>query len=96
MSIFAELQQAIIDGKAPLAKELTDRGLKEGIKPHEFFPAAIIPAMDEVGRRMRDCEFFIPEVLIAARAAEAPRTSSGRCSRARKLSSPRAQWSSGR
>ena len=25
--------------------------------------------MDEVGRRMRECEFFIPEVLIAARAA---------------------------
>src|SRR5271157_1328761 len=69
MSIFEELQQAIIDGKAPLAKELTERGLKEGIKPHEFFPKAIIPAMDEVGRRMSDCEFFIPEVLIAARAA---------------------------
>src|SRR5208283_4772989 len=69
MSIFAELQQAIIDGKAPVAKELTERGLKEGIKPHEFFAKAIIPAMDEVGRRMRDCEFFIPEVLIAARAA---------------------------
>jgi len=28
--------------------------------------------MDEVGRRMRDCEFFIPEVLIAARAARGP------------------------
>jgi len=69
MSIFEELQEAIIDGKAALAKELTGRGLKEGIKPHEFFPNAIIPAMDEVGRRMRDCEFFIPEVLIAARAA---------------------------
>jgi 5-methyltetrahydrofolate--homocysteine methyltransferase len=27
--------------------------------------------MDEVGRRMRECEFFIPEVLIAARAARA-------------------------
>src|SRR5208283_6143698 len=36
-----------------------------------FFPKAIIPAMDEVGRRMRECEFFIPEVLIAARAARA-------------------------
>ena len=69
MSIFEELKQAIIDGKAPVAKELTERGLKEGLKPHEFFPKAIIPAMDEVGRRMRDCEFFIPEVLIAARAA---------------------------
>jgi 5-methyltetrahydrofolate--homocysteine methyltransferase len=69
MSIFADLQQAIIDGKAPAAKELTERGLKEGIRPAAFFPQAIIPAMDEVGRRMRDCEYFIPEVLIAARAA---------------------------
>ncbi|MBZ5671387.1 MAG: corrinoid protein, partial [Acidobacteriia bacterium] len=66
---FEELQQAIIDGKAPVAKELTERMLKEGVRPAEFFPKAIIPAMDEVGRRMRECEFFIPEVLIAARAA---------------------------
>ena len=38
MSIFAELQQAIIDGKAPVAKELTDRGLKEGISPMNSSP----------------------------------------------------------
>lgn len=71
MKIFEDLQQAIIDGKAPLAKELTEKGLQEGAKPADFFPKAIIPAMDEVGRRMRECEFFIPEVLIAARAARA-------------------------
>ncbi|MGA3325184.1 MAG: corrinoid protein [Terriglobia bacterium] len=71
MSIFEDLQQAIIDGKALVAKEITEKGLKEGVKPSEFFPKALIPAMDEVGRRMRDCEFFIPEVLIAARAARA-------------------------
>jgi 5-methyltetrahydrofolate--homocysteine methyltransferase len=69
MTLFEELQQAIIDGKAPVGKELTDKMLKEGVRPAEFFPNAIIPAMDEVGRRMRECEFFIPEVLIAARAA---------------------------
>jgi 5-methyltetrahydrofolate--homocysteine methyltransferase len=69
MTPFEELQQAIIDGKAPVAKALTDKMLKEGVRPAEFFPNAIIPAMDEVGRRMRECEFFIPEVLIAARAA---------------------------
>jgi 5-methyltetrahydrofolate--homocysteine methyltransferase len=69
MTPFEELQQAIIDGKAPVAKELTEKMLKEGVRPAEFFPNAIIPAMDEVGRRMRECEFFIPEVLIAARAA---------------------------
>jgi 5-methyltetrahydrofolate--homocysteine methyltransferase len=71
MSIFEELQQAIIDGKAPVAKQLTEKALSEGVKPAQFFPNAIIPAMDEVGRRMRECEFFIPEVLIAARAARA-------------------------
>jgi len=71
MSIFDELQQAVIDGKAPVAKEVTERALAEGIRPAELFPKAIVPAMNEVGRRMRDCEFFIPEVLIAARAARA-------------------------
>jgi 5-methyltetrahydrofolate--homocysteine methyltransferase len=71
MAQLDELKQAIIDGKAPLSKELTEKLLKEGVRPGEFFPKAIIPAMDEVGRRMRDCEFFIPEVLIAARAARA-------------------------
>ena len=71
MTQFEELQQAIIDGKAPVSKALTEKMLKEGVRPGEFFPKAIIPAMDEVGRRMRECEFFIPEVLIAARAARA-------------------------
>jgi len=71
MSIFDDLQQAIIDGNSPLAKDLTEKGLSEGLRPAEFFPKAIIPSMNEVGRRMRECEFFIPEVLIAARAARA-------------------------
>jgi 5-methyltetrahydrofolate--homocysteine methyltransferase len=69
MTIFEELQQAIINGNAPAARDLTQKGLKEALRPRDFFPQAIIPAMDEVGRRMRECEFFIPEVLIAARAA---------------------------
>ena len=71
MALFEEMQQAIIDGKAPLAKELTEKALRDGIKPADIFPSVIIPAMNEVGRRMRDCEFFIPEVLIAARASRA-------------------------
>ncbi|MGE5325887.1 MAG: B12-binding domain-containing protein [Deltaproteobacteria bacterium] len=69
MSTLDELKEAIINGDAPGAKRVAEKGLSEGIKPGEFFPAAIIPAMDEVGRRMRESEFFIPEVLIAARAA---------------------------
>lgn len=69
MSTLDELKEVIINGDAPVAKRLAEKGLSEGIKPGDFFPGAIIPAMNEVGRRMRECEFFIPEVLIAARAA---------------------------
>jgi 5-methyltetrahydrofolate--homocysteine methyltransferase len=71
MTLFEEMRQAIIDGKAPVAKELTEKALIKGIKPADIFPKVIVPAMDEVGHRMRNCEFFIPEVLIAARAARA-------------------------
>lgn len=71
MGTLDELKEAIINGNAPAAKKLTDRALGQGARPGDFFQGAIIPAMDEVGRRMRECEFFIPEVLIAARAARA-------------------------
>jgi 5-methyltetrahydrofolate--homocysteine methyltransferase len=69
MTLFEDMRQAIIDGKAPVAKELTQKALSKGIKPADIFPKVIVPAMEEVGHRMRNCEFFIPEVLIAARAA---------------------------
>ncbi len=69
MATLEQLQEAIINGQEPAAKDLAQHLLDEGIKPSDLFPQAIVPAMDEVGRRMRDCEFFIPEVLIAARAA---------------------------
>jgi 5-methyltetrahydrofolate--homocysteine methyltransferase len=71
MATLDELKEAIINGNAPTAKALTQKALNGGTRPGDFFQGAIIPAMDEVGRRMRECEFFIPEVLIAARAARA-------------------------
>lgn len=71
MSLFEEMRQAIISGKAQVVKELTGKALLEGVRPADVFPEVIVPAMNEVGRRMRDCEFFIPEVLIAARASRA-------------------------
>ena len=69
MDLYEELQQAIINGRGAQAKELTNRGLAEGTKAADFFPNVIVPAMNEVGRRMNTCEFYLPEVLIAARTA---------------------------
>ena len=69
MSILEERKEAITNSDSSAAKQLTEKGLGEGIKPADFFPGAIIPAMDEVGGQMGECGFFISKVLIAARAA---------------------------
>jgi len=57
-------------GKAPPVKELTNTGLAAGLTPDEMLWKALIPALEEVGRRFEIGEFFVPEMLIAARAMQ--------------------------
>ena len=62
------LYDAIVDGNAGKAKSLTQAALAEGVDPQEILNKYMIPAMDEVGRRFETNEYFVPELLIAARA----------------------------
>ncbi len=70
MSDYADLYQAILEGNAKKAKEVTERALAEGADPLELLDRYMIPAMDEVGRRFDCQEYFVPELLIAGRAME--------------------------
>ncbi len=63
-----ELKQAVIDGQAAKAKQLTEAALAAGERPEVIFPAALFPAMEEVGKRLQAGDYFIPEVLMAAKA----------------------------
>ncbi len=63
-----EIKQAVIDGNARAAHDLTSKALQQNTAPQEIFRGALVPAMDEVGRRMQALEYFIPEVLLSARA----------------------------
>ena len=67
-SILGELSQAVVVGDATVVKESTEKALAQGIVPDKIFREALIPGMDEVGRRMEAEEYFIPEVLLSARA----------------------------
>ena len=60
----------VIVGNAPKVKELVQGAVDEGADPKEVLQQALIPAMGEVGRRMKAQEFYVPEVLIAARAMQ--------------------------
>jgi corrinoid protein of di/trimethylamine methyltransferase len=70
-SLIAVLRQAVIDGQAPAAAAATERALTAGVPPRRLVDEALIPAMDEAGRLFECGEFFVPELLVAARALKA-------------------------
>ena len=62
------LYEGVVAGNAKKVKELTEQALAEGEPPEKVLTGALIPAMSEVGRRMKEGEYYVPEVLISARA----------------------------
>jgi 5-methyltetrahydrofolate--homocysteine methyltransferase len=71
MEDLKQLYDAILVGNAKLARETTEKALAANVDPQELVQKYMIPAMDEVGRRYEANEYFVPELLIAARAMKA-------------------------
>jgi len=65
-----EIYQNVIDGQAPAVEAGVKAALAEGIAADEILKKALIAAMDEVGNRFEEGDFFVPEMLIAARAMQ--------------------------
>ncbi|HEU5318400.1 MAG TPA: corrinoid protein [Chloroflexota bacterium] len=63
-----ELGEAIIGGDAPGAKEAAQRALEAGVTPIDVVNRGLLPGMAVVGDRFKRNEYYIPEVLLAARA----------------------------
>ena len=61
----------LIVGKKEEVRNLTEEALAQGVSPQDIIQGALIPGMSEVGRRFKANEFYVPEVLIAARAMHA-------------------------
>ncbi len=65
---FAQLYEAILTGDATAAIEIAQAAIDAGADPQQLTTEYMISAMDEVGRRFENQEYFVPELLIAARA----------------------------
>jgi len=63
-----QLHDAILRGDAKKAVAVTKEALAENTSPTELVSKHMIPAMDEVGRRFECQEYFVPELLLSARA----------------------------
>ena len=69
-----EILQGLYDqtlvGNAPAVLDLTNEGLATGLTPERMLFEALIPSLEEVGARFERGDFFVPEMLIAARAMQ--------------------------
>ena len=68
MQNLSSLHEAILNGDAKTARSVTEQALAAGVAPLKLVQEYMVPAMGEVGRRFECNEFFVPELLLAARA----------------------------
>ena len=69
-----EILQGLFDntliGNKPEVADLVNLGLAEGMEPSSMLFDALIPSLEEVGARFERGDYFVPEMLIAARAMQ--------------------------
>jgi 5-methyltetrahydrofolate--homocysteine methyltransferase len=69
--MFQDLMQAVINGDASKVKRLCRQLLSGNAKANQLLAEALLPGMDEVGRRFKEGEYFLPHVILAGKAMEA-------------------------
>jgi 5-methyltetrahydrofolate--homocysteine methyltransferase len=62
---------ALSEGKVDEVRQLTQGALSSGESAERVLKEGLIQGMDRIGVRFKNCEIYIPEVLIAARAMHA-------------------------
>jgi 5-methyltetrahydrofolate--homocysteine methyltransferase len=71
MTQIEKLHDAVVNGDRDNALALTGEALDGSVDPQVLIDEAMIPAMEEVGRRFENDEYFVPELLLSARAMKA-------------------------
>ena len=69
-STLETIYEGILDGNTKLVIEKISLALNEGVEPAVILNDGMIAAMGEVGRLFEEGEYFVPEMLIAARAMQ--------------------------
>jgi len=68
MADLKKLYDAVLNGDAKTAVAVTQSAIAESMNPATLISEAMIPAMAEVGRLYECDEYFVPELLLSARA----------------------------
>jgi 5-methyltetrahydrofolate--homocysteine methyltransferase len=68
MSLLDEIRVAISEAEIKLVSEKVEQAIQEGIPANSILNDALIPGMTEVGCMFEEGEYFVPDMLVAARA----------------------------
>ncbi len=68
MSLLEQIATHLENGDADQVVQLVDQAIEADISASQILNEGLIAGMNVVGRKFREGEIFIPEVLIAARA----------------------------
>ena len=68
MGILDDLRQSVMEGDSAGTQELVQKSITENMPAETILREGLIRAMAEVGRMFEAGEYFVPEMLIAARA----------------------------
>jgi 5-methyltetrahydrofolate--homocysteine methyltransferase len=63
--------EKVVVGDVAAVESLVQEAVTDGVPPWEIVTRYLLPAMGEVGERFERAEFFVPEMIIAARAMQA-------------------------
>jgi 5-methyltetrahydrofolate--homocysteine methyltransferase len=70
-SALETLYECIIEGDMDAAPKFVQEALDNNVAPEIVLNECMIPAMTEVGRLFEEGDYFVPEMLISARAMQA-------------------------
>jgi 5-methyltetrahydrofolate--homocysteine methyltransferase len=71
MSVLDDIRQTVIEGQIKVAPVKVKQGLDEGLRPDVILNEGLIAAMKQVGGLFEEGEYFVPEMLVSARAMSA-------------------------
>src|SRR5262249_40630213 len=65
---YPKIARALILGDRDTVGRMTQEGLDRGLDPKQIIFKGLIPGMDVVGEKFRRNEYYVPQVLLSARA----------------------------
>jgi 5-methyltetrahydrofolate--homocysteine methyltransferase len=68
--LLKKIYDGVVEGNAPQVQEAVQQAIDDDVPPGTILNEGLVAGMSEVGDRFERNEYFVPEMLIAARAMQ--------------------------